>query len=73
MFSCHPAQNNPSNVTAKILSVFNFPMKNKIKNQWPLNRSLGLAFIKKYCHVGILETNNLWTLASSVKSRDFAL
>jgi hypothetical protein len=29
-----------------------------------------VAFVKKYCHVGILENDNLWTLASSVKGQE---
>jgi hypothetical protein len=53
------------------------------KNRHPLNHSLGFhscptqtsfeslsSWSKKYCHVGILESNGLWTLASSVKGRE---
>jgi hypothetical protein len=29
-----------------------------------------VAFVKKYCHVGILNYDGLWTLASSVKGRE---
>ena len=29
-----------------------------------------IALVKKYCHVGILENNGLWTLAFSVKGRE---
>jgi len=51
-------------------------------NRWPLDRSLGFyscpiqtSFkskpqVKKYCHVGILERDDLWTLAFSVKGQE---
>jgi hypothetical protein len=29
-----------------------------------------IALVKQYCHVGILENDDLWTLASSVKGRE---
>jgi hypothetical protein len=55
-----------------------FSMK---KDRHPLDHSLGFrscstrisfksvraALVKKYCHVDVLKSNNLWTLASSVK------
>jgi hypothetical protein len=63
------AQNNPSNLTTKILSnIFYFVRTNR----QPLNHSLGFhshltqtflqgifTLVKKYCHVGILESGGL--------------
>jgi hypothetical protein len=52
------------------------------KNRRPLDYSLGfhlcnpnflqesIALVQKYCHVGILDCDGLWTLAPSVKGRE---
>ena len=71
-------QNNPSNLTAKILSVFVFFCFNEKTNilstiLWvsiPIcsklpSRVRGLGI--KYFHVGIFNRDGLWILASSVK------
>ena len=71
------AQNNPSNLTVKILLVFK---KNYGKKSTTSRPKFGIPFmsdpnflrgfialIKKIRYVDILESNSLWTLASSVK------
>jgi hypothetical protein len=73
-----PAQNNPLQSNGQdLISFFNIFMK---KNRRPLDHSLGfhscptqtllqvsITLVKKYCHVGILDSDDLWILTSNVK------
>lgn len=78
-------QNNPSNLIAKILSIiliyifygkklrasqpyFGFPFMHD-----PNFLQEFVALVGKNCHVDILESNDLWSLASSVKGREVGL